>query len=418
MTAPLRVCIDARFPKNVEKSGVVSFVLALADGLHRINEGDEEYYFLVFHSGDWLAKQLRQFGTLLKCNGPERDSSVRSLLRKSRFLRRLKTSFLDRRKNDPVAIPISDGTAENARIDVIHFVKQSAFLTTIPSIYHPHDLQHIHLPQYFSESEIQKRELLYRVFCKAADRVAVTSSFIQKDLCLQFGLPPNKIEVVPLAPPNEFTSPDPESVAAVRAKFGVPDRFIFYPAQTWPHKNHELVVRAISLLRDRGVRVDTLFCGQRTDYYEHHLAPLVKRLQVSDRVQFLGNISDTEVAALYTLCESVVIPTRYEAASFPMWEAFHAGKPVAASAVTSLPEQGGDAVLFFDPSDVIGAARAIEELWVNEGLRVELARRGHQRVSGFSWINTASHFRALYRSIAALPLGEHDTELLSRAPEL
>jgi len=103
-----------------------------------------------------------------------------------------------------------------------------------------------------------------------------------------------------------------------------------------------------------------------------------------------------------------VIPTLFEAASFPLWEAFQAGVPAACSNVTSLPEQAGDAALVFDPRDERAIAAAIEQLWTDHELRLVLAIRGRQRVAAFTWERTARTFRALYRQCAGRRLTEDD----------
>ena len=143
----------------------------------------------------------------------------------------------------------------------------------------------------------------------------------------------------------------------------------------------------------------------------------VKELGLVDQVTFLGFVSPMELRGLYKLCRGVVIPTKFEAASFPLWEAFMIGVPVACSNVTSLPEQAGESALLFDPDKPEEIARQIHRLWTDEKLRDELIERGKQNVSRFSWERTARIFRAHYRRIAKRSLSAEDIEL-SRAPGL
>jgi len=91
-------------------------------------------------------------------------------------------------------IPASDKTIERAGVDVMHFTIQSAFLTHVPSIYHPHDLQHLHLPQYFDERQIRSRERLYRTMCERSEAVCVTSTWIKDDLIRHYQLPDDKVQ--------------------------------------------------------------------------------------------------------------------------------------------------------------------------------------------------------------------------------
>ena len=134
--------------------------------------------------------------------------------------------------------------------------------------------------------------------------------------------------------------------------------------------------------------------------------------QLEDQVTFLGFVNPIELRALYKLCSSVVIPTKFEAGSFPLWEAFLMGVPVACSNVTSLPEQAGGSALLFDPDNVEDIAYQIHRLLADEKLRSDLIDRGKHNVSRYSWEQTARIFRAYYRQIANQPLTRDDVKLL------
>jgi glycosyltransferase involved in cell wall biosynthesis len=111
-----------------------------------------------------------------------------------------------------------------------------------------------------------------------------------------------------------------------------------------------------------------------------------------------------------------VIPSRFEAASGPLWEAFEAGTPAACSNVTSLPEQAGDAAIVFDPDDVDAIADALLRLWTDSELRSALVTKGSERIRAFTWARTARTYRALYRRLGDQPLTNDDEGLLSAEP--
>ena len=279
---------------------------------------------------------------------------------------------------------------------------------------HPHDLQHRHYPRYFTRYELVSRDVTYQAFCRQAVVVPVVSCWVRDDLIRQFGLAPAKVAVVPLAPAPALLEPDsPETATVLRAQQKLPERFVFYPAATWPHKNHIMLIRALHLLSTQaGIRVDCVFAGPQTDFYRQ-LAAEVQRLGLAGQVRFLGPVTSETLAALYKLATAVVIPSRFEAASFPLWEAFLARVPAACSTVTSLPDQAGDAALLFDPDQAADIASAIERLWLDESLRQTLVARGVVNVNRFSWDRTARLFRAHYRRSAGCPLSDEDRDLLA-----
>jgi glycosyltransferase involved in cell wall biosynthesis len=396
---PLRVAIDARI-RSGETGGVESVIIGLASGISGFANGDEEYLFLALQGeDDWLRPYV---------SGPARIVTVQpssSLSRRQRIANAapwLADAWRrrPRRSQGILGPPPSDGTIERDGVDVMHFTFQFGFLTDIPSIYHPHDLQHLHLPEFFSAEQRAMRELWYRALCDQAAMVAVASTWTKHDVETQYGLPPNKVCVVPFAPPTAaYQEPGQQEATSIRRRLGTPDSYILYPAQTWPHKNHSGLMRAIALLRSQGLVVPLVAPGQQNEHFAA-LEQLVFELDLCDQVVWPGFVSPTDLLALYAGATAVVIPSRFEAASAPLWEAFRAGVPAACSNVTSLPEQAGDAALIFDPDDVDGMAAAIRQLWTDPTLRSSLVERGRARIADLSWDGTARMFRAHYRRIA------------------
>ena len=122
----------------------------------------------------------------------------------------------------------------------MHFPIQDAFTTELPSIYQPHDLQHLHFPEFFSRWERERRERIYRTHCERAEMVVAMTSWGKRDLIEHYGLPDEKVRVVPWGSVLwEYPKPSAVRTRALRARLSLPDEFLLYPAQTWPHKNHE-----------------------------------------------------------------------------------------------------------------------------------------------------------------------------------
>lgn len=418
--APRRVAIEARLPDGVA-GGIQQVLLGLAHGLGTLGGGEgEEYLFLTTaEARAWLGPYLR--GPCRPLAVPE-GPGARLAAGVGRVARDPWTTWrslpLLRRRVLP-ALPTSDGLVERSGAAVMHFPFQAAFRTRLPSIYHPHDLQHLHLPTLFSPREVALREYRYGAFCRRAALVAVASTWVKRDVERHFGLPDGRVEVVPLAPPTEaYAAPSRAELEAARGRFQLPGEFLFYPAQTWAHKNHLAVVEALALLRDRhGLRLTFVSSGRPNDAH----AAIERRaaeLDLSAQVRLLGWVDATALQCLYRLCRAVVIPSRFEAASFPLWEAQQAGVPVACSRVTSLPEQAAGSALLFDPEEPAELATALRRLWTDPALCADLVGRGLQRVAEFTWERTARAFRAHYRRLGGWPLSAEDRQVLSRPPIL
>lgn len=404
---PLRICIDARLVHG-RSGGVEQVVLGLAAALSRLGDGDEEYLFLSLAGEDgWLAPSLTGPCRPLTTRPPA-PSAISTLAAALPGLARLYGASLWRPR-----VPESDGTIESAGADLVHFTFQNGFRTRIPSIYHPHDLQHLHLPQFFTRAERRWRNVHYGELCRRSAMVAVASNWVKLDVVDKLGVGPEKVQIVPLAPiVGHYRLPASETALTLRARFALPERFAFYPAQTWPHKNHLRLLDAIAGLRERRGETLSIVCSGRLSEHARIIRAHARRLGLEGSLHLLGFVSPDELRALYAMARCVVIPTLFEAASFPLWEAFESGVPAACSNVTSLPEQAGDAAVVFDPRDPDAMAEAIWRVWTDEPLRERLISRGRERVRQFTWERTARTFRAHYRRICGRPLSVEDRALL------
>jgi glycosyltransferase involved in cell wall biosynthesis len=406
---PLRVCIDARLGAG-RFGGVEQVVIGLAAALSRLEDGDEEYLFLTHaEQDDWIREYVSGPCRLLH----SRRSYVN---RRSRAVGR---ALIERLPGVGVrfAVRPGDGTIERARADLVHFPFQDAFTTEIPSIYQPHDLQHLHLPELFSGWERVRREAIYRTHCERAALVVAMTSWGRSDFIESYGLPPEKVTVVPGGSVlREYPAPTPADLGRLRSRLELPDSFLLYPAQTWPHKNHQNLLAALARIRDEnGVTIPLVCPGRQTRHYRL-IRDLVDRLSLAETTSFPGFVSTLELRGLYELGTALVFPSRFEGWGLPICEAFDAGLPVASSTATGLPDVVGDAGLLFDPDDVPEMARQLHRLWTDDELRADLRDRGGKRAAEFSFDHTARLFRAHYRQVGHRPLSEEDRILLATPP--
>jgi glycosyltransferase involved in cell wall biosynthesis len=389
---------------------VEQVVIGLAAALSRLTDGEEEYLFLAHPREDqwirpFLSGPCRLLHTRMEYPGQRRP--FRGL---GQALRR-GAPFLQPR---PVELLHSDLSAEQAGAEVIHFPMQEAFLTSVPSIYHPHDLQHLHLPELFDEETRARREVLYRGYCERAEMVVMMTEWGRRDLITHYGLPPEVVRVISWGSViSAYRAPTQVAVDTVRRDMSLAERFLLYPAQTWPHKNHVRLLEALALLRDRdGITVSLVCPGRRNSNFPE-IERRIRALRLDDQVCFPGFVGPDELRALFVLADGLVFPSLFEGFGMPVCEAFECGLPVASSTATGLPEVVGDAGLLFDPENVDAIAGSIRALWQERDLRERLIRRGHERAKLFSIDRAARIYRAHYRRIGSRQLTEEDRILLA-----
>lgn len=392
---PLRIAIDCRSP--LARQGHGATLRSLAQVLSQSQNPSQSYTFLVSHE---VSAMLAPFlsGPCRAVTMPEPGSSGwQGILRSFPPAR-----ALAKRLPRPIPpVPGSDGYVEREQFDVVHFLTQDAYLTPIPSIYQPWDLQHVHYPQFFSARDLAIRNRNYPAFCEQAAAVCVQAEWTRQDLLRTYDLPPEDVVVIPWG--STFTGnppPAPEAVEAVRAEFGLPARFFFYPAVTWPHKNHAVLLRALALLRQRhGRTVALYFTGQQTAFHAT-LVAMARDLGVAAQVHWLGFVTTEKLQALFATATAMLFPSLFEGFGMPILESFHSRLPVVASNATVLPEVAQEAALFFDPESEEQLAAHMLRLLDDPALRLERIAAGTEVLSRFDMRTTARAFQALYARVA------------------
>ena len=417
----MRVAIDAQLIPGGDHGGTEQVVISLVGALGKLDCEQDEYVIIShWRDPDWLRPYLgpnQSIVTLWSRPGQSLRNALWVVLRRvaSKSLAAVRRLMPRLTANVP-AIPRSKGFYESLGVDLVYFAFQSYVRSSMPSIYNPHDLQHLHYPQFFAPEQVAMREALYRAGCAESRAITVPSKSAKDDIVQQYGIAPGKIYVTYWAPPADLYPDVTDTLLSdVASKYQLPQAFAFYPAQTWQHKNHLRLLEAIALLRDRdGIPLNLICTGKQNDFWRT-IARRIRELRLEQQTRFLGFVKPDELRALYHLAQFVVHPSLFEGGGLPVLEAFRAGVPVACSNVTSLPEYAGNAALLFDPTDVASIADALRQMATNVALREELRQRGSERIRLFTWERTAKMYRALYRQVAGVPLSEEDSALLAEA---
>jgi glycosyltransferase involved in cell wall biosynthesis len=164
------------------------------------------------------------------------------------------------------------------------------------------------------------------------------------------------------------------------------NRFFFYPANFWPHKNHEVLLIAFQIYRNQAGATawDLVLTGDDAPR-SRTLELLARALGIDEHVFFKGHVSDGELAELYASASALVFPSLHEGFGIPPLEAMKLGTPVIASDAGSLREVVGDAGLLIDPRKPSQLAEAMETLASSEQLQADLRNRGFERAQSFSF---------------------------------
>jgi glycosyltransferase involved in cell wall biosynthesis len=262
-----------------------------------------------------------------------------------------------------------------------------AFETDVPYMMPIHDLQHRlqpEFPEVSANGEWEKREYIFRNGARYAT-ILLADSEVGKEDILNFyephGVTSDQVRVLPFLPSCYLSLHVSDTERKrVRAAFQLPERYLFYPAQFWPHKNHERIIRALSLLKEvRRLEIPIVFCGSHSGVIRERnfkqVMTVAAKLGIEGNVRYLGYVSDSEISALYAEATALVMPTFFGPTNIPVVEAWAMGCPVLTSDIRGIREQVRDAAILADPKSVESIA---------DGIAQTLVCRGRERLAGYT----------------------------------
>lgn len=251
----------------------------------------------------------------------------------------------------------------------------------LPAVVTVPDIQEVYYPHYFTRRNRLARAYHFAGSTRMADRVVTISQFSRESIVRHHRLPGEKVSVARLSADQRFADP---AVPGIPPGTPVPEEYVFYPANRWLHKNHDLLLRTVRLLKEeRGMRLNVVLTG-----YDmangFNVGAATAAYGISDQVRQLGYVTVDNLIYLYRHARALVFPSLFEGFGLPVVEAMAAGCPVLAANATSLPEVGGGAALYFDPRSPGDLAVKLTGLLNSEDLRSDLIRRGRERARLFT----------------------------------
>lgn len=264
----------------------------------------------------------------------------------------------------------------------------------VPTVLTVYDLIPILFPHHVS---IQA-SLLFRwtsaLALRASRHVITISEAARQDYRRVYRVAPEKIAAIPLAADPAFRPCSRAEVAAVRQTFDLPERYTLYLGSNKPHKNLVRLVDAWAQLQPASV---PLVVAGAWDPRYPRARQRAEELGLDDVVLWLGPVAELDLPALYAGATLFVFPSLYEGFGLPVLEAMACGTPVAAADTSSIPEIGGDAVLYFDPVDLGEMVETIHRLLDDVEVQESFCALGLAQAARYSWERTARQTLDIYR---------------------
>lgn len=276
--------------------------------------------------------------------------SVNNILRKLLF-------FNEKHK----CISYLDKIARKEEIDFIWFTFPILEKITVPYAFTIWDLGHRMLPMFPEVNDNwEMRERLVSSMVYHASYIITGNNQGKREILNNYNIEPKKIVVAPF-PVSSFCFGKQK-----KPEFDLPEKYFFYPAQFWPHKNHIIILKSICILKDLyHIDCPVVFTGSDKGYLEIIKDTSVK-LNIEDLIIYPGFVTFEEMKYLYVHATAMVYPSFMGPNNLPPIEAAYLGCPVILSDLPGHREQMQDAALYFDPMNPYELAEQMKRIFVND----------------------------------------------------
>jgi glycosyltransferase involved in cell wall biosynthesis len=274
------------------------------------------------------------------------------------------------------------------QIDLVYFLSPICFqqsldklnyITTLWDLCHRDEPE---FPEVRENKEFEKRDISYRNILPRATAILVDSETGKVNTAHRYGINLDRIHVLPFQP-SKFASSDKNfnncQSSEIYKKFKN-EKYIFYPAQLWPHKNHFYILNGLLELEQKyGHRISAIFSG--TDKgNKKYIESYATKKKIEDRIHFVGFVSNKEMKELYQQSIALVMPSYFGPTNLPPLEAFQLGVPVLCSDIPGTYDQVGDAALLMNLKNPNSMALCLKNLIESKKLREQLINAGFERL--------------------------------------
>lgn len=270
----------------------------------------------------------------------------------------------------------------------------------VPAVLTVHDLIFRRYPAHHKPLNRWYLNLTMPLYCDRATHIIAVSAQTKRDIMDAYGVAGEKITVIYEAAGPDFTPQPAEAIAAVRARYSLPERYILSVGTIEPRKNLGRVLAAFERLHGEGL-VDAFVIVGKKGWLYHDFFAQLDRSPARHAVIFPGWVSDEDLPAVYAGAAALAFPSEFEGFGLPALEGMACSTPVLCSNTSSLPEIAGDAALLVDPGDTDAIAAGLRRILCEPDLAGELRRLGRAQAARFSWERAAAETVRVYERVGA-----------------
>lgn len=268
--------------------------------------------------------------------------------------------------------------------------------TKIPQLAVIHDLNFVHRPADLPWLIAQYYNRFFPKFAKVAKRIATVSFYSKEDITRSFKVDYDKIDVVYDGINQVFEPLDEEEIKATRAIYTEGAEYFLFVGALHPRKNVSGLLKAFDAFKSIQQNNIKLVIVGGEMHKTGGIFNTFENMRYKNDVIFTGRIPTAELHDIFGAALALTFVPYFEGFGIPIVEAMSAGIPVICSNTTSIPEVGGNAVLYADPGQIHQITEAMSKIADDPVLRKELIAKGFEQKKKFSWDETS---RLLWMSV-------------------
>jgi glycosyltransferase involved in cell wall biosynthesis len=266
-------------------------------------------------------------------------------------------------------------------------VKTEKIVTSI------HDFSFILYRDFHPKERIEYIEKYFFNNVAKSDMIITGSEYTKREILQRLAFKEDKIKVIPHGINHELF----KVYYNIKLDFELPKKYILSVGSIEPRKNLIGLLKAYTLLDKQLKQEYKLVLVGFKGWENREIMEIIEKNRES--IHYLGFIADKELAQVYNLATCFVFPSFYEGFGLPPLEAMACGTPVISSNTSSLPEVGGEAVVYCNPHNTDDIKEKIEILLTDKKLQQELIAKGLNQAKKFSWEKSAQEHLTVFNEV-------------------
>lgn len=264
-----------------------------------------------------------------------------------------------------------------------------------PTLMVIHDLAFEHFPEQVPFLARHYYQYFSPKYAHRAERLVSVSEYTKNDIIQRYHISPNKIDIVYNGVSDRYAPISEQQKVIVKQKYSSGANYFLFVGAIHPRKNLANILRAFDQFKEQNPNCpDKMLIAGRKAWHSNEAFEVYETMKFKSEVLFVGHLQVHELSEIMAAATAVVYASLFEGFGIPIIEAMQCHTPVITANVSSMPEVAGDAALLVNPHKSTEIAQAMQQIYRNPSLQMQLIEKGKVQVQQFTWQKSANQLWA------------------------